>query len=135
MRTKLTRIHGILKEMNEMLALSFENLQAFRVIHETWPVGETRILSGCPSTKVFQNDSVIRLETEMPTNSGFGVHWHDCYERCIVLEGILCDDEIDASRFWRTGEDYIVKKMTQHKPYNPSDTEITKLIVEFIKKD
>ena len=98
-------------EINELLNLSFDHLQPFELIRDSWPVNEKRVIEGTICTKLANSDDHMQFLTEIPPGTGFNLHWHDCLEICRVITGRLADKVIDPTREWKAGQKYTVEKM------------------------
>lgn len=114
-----TEIRKLINEINNLVDTDFSGLQSWNMLR-IWPVGESRNLNGCTSTKVEQGPNYIIYQAELPPGHIFEAHWHNCFEEIEVISGFLEDyenPEIKASE----GETVTIPPWVSHSPCNPSD--------------
>lgn len=103
--------------------ISFETMQSYPLFE--WD----SFINGIKVMKIFDDGVNLVFMTVIPKGKRFGVHKHDCLERCYVVEGWLDD--------YMTKEQKIggqVMTYPAHIPHEPYAKENTILTVNFKKK-
>lgn len=125
----LDKIERLTASVNEAIKKDWSDHQPYEVI-SAWPVDETRTIEGTINKKVYEDKYLCVFTTMLPPGTTFPKHWHDGIEYCIIIENELSDREKKAN--WKAGEVVIYRRDHKHKPFNPSKTKNTKLLVVFV---
>lgn len=128
---QIRNVNGLIKEIDQLISLDFNNLQSWKATWNNWKVGESKSVEGSGNTKIFQDDKMMRFITVIPPLVKFPNHWHDCTEKCGVLSGVLADEV--SGKEWGINETAVFPIGKPHVPYNPSSTEDLYMVVEFFK--
>lgn len=126
------KVNQILKEINELLTVKFEDLQTFKMLWSEWQLGEKKAVGNTSSHLILKTKNHLRFFVEIPPLEVFPVHWHNCTEVCKVMSGILSDKEDDSIKY-SEGQEYIINPFRKHRPCNLSKDESLFLQVDFYK--
>lgn len=99
---------------SEEVSISFEELKLFKL-------GERNYVNkGIYFEKIEEGENHMKFLTYATSGGSFGVHFHDCIERCRILKGSL----IEKSRGYKVyseGEEVIYARKERHTPYASMD--------------
>ncbi len=116
-------------EINQILNLDFNNLVKFSTLRTQVKKGDTLMIEDSSNVCVYNEFDRIKFKTTIPPKGLFGVHYHDCKEKCIILEGTYQDNK--NGMVYGVGDVVQYDKYEVHQPFNPSETEETVLEVIF----
>lgn len=81
----LDKIQNLFLDTTAHEVITFEFMQDYELYK--WE----RFVNGIEVMKVYDDDTILLFLTKIPKGKKFGVHMHDCVERCYVIEGWLND--------------------------------------------
>lgn len=79
-----------------------------------------KFLNGVEIMKVYEEDTYIVFMTTIPKGKTFGLHLHDCDEKCYVVKGWLADKTTKETKI--QGQVMRYNANVEHKPYAIEDT-------------
>ena len=79
-----------------------------------------KFVNGIQIMKVYEDESHIVFMTKIPKGKKFGIHVHDCAEKCLVVKGWLADSITKENKI--EGQVMRYNANIEHKPYAVEDT-------------